>query len=183
MTSLLVNVIKTYWATALLIVLSLALPGFILLVWTNPYVSELLFEGWTATIMSMVISRSVAYLYLLNISGSGVLLQKFVAQYDALPLILPVTSSLAGNVGCIFASRLSTHFHVNASNPSVDQNTSMKSRDNVIVMGTLFLISLPIHLAFLGFIHVLGTFKFGVLFLIAYVITGALSVSVKYFYC
>lgn len=57
LTSLLVNVIKTYWATALLIILSLVLPGFILLVWTNPYVSELLFEGWTATIMSMVISR------------------------------------------------------------------------------------------------------------------------------
>lgn len=49
-------------------------------------------------------------------------------------------------------------------------------------MGTLFSISLPIHLAFLGFIHLLGTFKFGVLFLIAYVITGALSVNVKYFY-
>lgn len=103
-------------------------------------------------------------------------MQKFVVQFDALPLILPVTSSLAGNVGCIFASRLSTHFHINASNLSVDRNTLVKSRDNVIVMGTLFLISLPIHLAFLGFIHLLGTFKFGVLFLIAYVITGALAV-------
>jgi cation transporter-like permease len=110
------------------------------------------------------------------------LLQKFVAQYDALPLILPVTSALAGNVGCIFASRLSTYFHVNASNPSVDQNTSVKLRDNMIVLGTLFSISLPIHLAFLGFVHLLGTFKFGVLFLIAYVITGALSVNVKYCY-
>jgi solute carrier family 41 len=57
LTSLLVNVIRTYWATVLLIILSLALPGFILLVWRNPYVSELLFEGWTATILSMIISR------------------------------------------------------------------------------------------------------------------------------
>ena len=178
LTSLLVNVIKPYWATVLLIVLSLALPGFILLVWRNPYVSELLFEGWTATILSMVISRFVVWMCLLILSGSGVLLQRFVAQYDALPLILPVTASLAGNVGCIFASRLSTDFHINASNPSIGKNLSMKSRDNVIVMGTLFIISLPIHLAFLGFIHLLGTFKSSVLFLIAYVITGALSVSV-----
>ena len=57
LSSLLVNAIRTYWATALLILLSCALPGFIILVWRNPYVSELLFEGWTATILSMVISR------------------------------------------------------------------------------------------------------------------------------
>lgn len=57
LTSLLVNVISTYWATALLILLGLAVPGFIVLVWKNPYVSELLFEGWTATILSTVISR------------------------------------------------------------------------------------------------------------------------------
>lgn len=57
LTSLLINVIRTYAATVLLIVLSLALPGFIVLVWKNPYVSELLFEGWSATILSMVISR------------------------------------------------------------------------------------------------------------------------------
>jgi cation transporter-like permease len=84
---------------------------------------------------------------------------------------MPVTSSLAGNVGCIFAARLATDFHRN-----VEENTSMRSRDNVIAMGSLFLISLPIHLAFLGFIHLLGAFKFGFLFLIAYLITGILSV-------
>jgi hypothetical protein len=56
-TSLLVRVIRTYWATALLVILSLVVPGFILLVWRNPYVSELLFEGWTATLLSMAISR------------------------------------------------------------------------------------------------------------------------------
>lgn len=178
LTSLLVNVIKSYWATALLIVLSIALPGFILLVWKNPYVSELLFEGWTATILSMVISRSKSFVPSANFSGSGVLLQKFVAQYDALPLIMPVTSSLAGNVGCIFAARLATDFHRN-----VDETISLGSQDNKIVMGTLFSISLPIHLAFLGFIHLLGTFKVGVLFLMAYLIIGALSVSITYLQC
>ena len=174
LTSLLVNVIRTYWATALLILLSLALPGFILLVWRNPYVSELLFEGWTATILSMVISRSIVYFLILIISGSGVLLQRFVNQYDALPLILPVTSSLAGNVGCVFASRLSTEYHANSS---VAERSTMTSRDNLIVMGTLFAISIPIHLAFLGFIHLLGTYEFGIIFLFVYLIIGALSVS------
>jgi len=65
LTSVLVKVIRTYWATALLIVLSLTLPGFIVLVWRNPYVSELLFEGWTSTILSMIISRSAPYTLLL----------------------------------------------------------------------------------------------------------------------
>jgi len=110
-----------------------------------------------------------------NISGSGVVLQKFVNQYDALPLILPVTSALAGNVGCIFASRLSTAFHVHTEDEP-DTSESIISRDNVIVMSTLFSISLPIHLAFLGFIRILGTFHFGVGFLFAYLITGAFSV-------
>lgn len=48
-------------------------------------------------------------------------------------------------------------------------------------MGTLFSISLPIHLTFLGFINLLGTFKFGIFFLIAYLITGALSVNIGLF--
>jgi len=108
---------------------------------------------------------------LVNLSGSGVLLHKFVSQYDALPLIMPVTSALAGNVGCLFAARLATDFHRN-----VEENTSLRSQDNVIAMGSLFCISLPIYLAFLGFIHLLGAFKFDFLFLIAYLITGILSV-------
>ena len=108
-------------------------------------------------------------------SGSGVLLQRFVNQYDALPLILPVTSSLAGNVGCVFASRLSTEYHTDST---IAQRSSMRSRENLIVMGTLFSISVPIHLAFLGFIHLLGTYKFGVVFMFVYLIIGALSVSI-----
>jgi hypothetical protein len=54
----------------------------------------------------------------------------------------------------------------------------MRSRENLIVMGTLFSISVPIHLAFLGFIHLLGTYKFGVVFMFVYLIIGALSVSI-----
>jgi len=107
-------------------------------------------------------------------SGSGVLLQRYEVEYEALPLILPVTASLAGNVGCIFASRLSTQFH---SKRDTETETSIRSRENLIVMGTLFAISVPIHLAFLGFINLLGTFKFSMLFLFAYLLMGALSVS------
>jgi len=125
----------------------------------------------------------VTLLGLSNVSGSGVLLQQFVSQYDALPLILPVTSSLAGNVGCIFAARLATSFHASGSQGIVDENQSIKSRDNVIVMCTLFAISLPIHLAFLGFIHTFGTFEFGILFLFGYLVVGGLSVCWSGLYC
>ena len=111
-------------------------------------------------------------------SGSGVLFQRFVSQYDALPLIFPVTASLAGNVGCIYAARLSTSFHVNASDGNTLGPLPLKSRDNIIVMGTLFVISVPIHLAFMGFVSLLGTFKFGVFFLVAYLAMGALSVPI-----
>jgi hypothetical protein len=109
-----------------------------------------------------------------NLSGVGVLLQRYVDEYDALPLILPVTMSLSGNVGCIFASRLSTEFHAKTSKTS--DLASMTSRDNIIVMATLFTISMPIFLAFLGVIYFLGIFKFSALFMITFLITGALSV-------
>jgi solute carrier family 41 len=109
-----------------------------------------------------------------NLSGVGVLLQSYVDEYDALPLILPVTMSLSGNVGCIFASRLSTEFHAKTSKAS--ELASMTSRDNMIVMATLFTISMPIFLAFLGVIYFLGIFKFSALFMITFLITGALSV-------
>jgi cation transporter-like permease len=81
---------------------------------------------------------------------------------------------LAGNVGCIFASRLSTAFH---SKRDTETETSIKSRENLIVMGTLFAISIPIQLAFLGFVNILGIFKFGMVFFLAYLFMGALSVS------
>lgn len=107
-------------------------------------------------------------------SGAGVLLQRYVSEYEAFPLIFPVSTSLAGNVGCIFASRLSTQFH---GKRDTETGSSIKSRENLIVMGTLFAISLPIHLAFLGFVHLIGTFKFGMVFLFSYLIMGALSVN------
>jgi cation transporter-like permease len=100
-----------------------------------------------------------------------------VQQYDALPLILPVTSSLAGNVGCIFAARLATSFHSSGPQLAGGANQSITSRDDVIVMSTLFAISIPIQLAFLGFIHLFGTFEFGFLFLFGYLIVGGLSVK------
>jgi cation transporter-like permease len=83
--------------------------------------------------------------------------------------------SLAGNVGCIFASRLSTEFHAKTSKTA--EIAPMMSRDNMIVMGTLFTIALPIFLAFLGFVRLLGAFNFSALFLVTYLITGALSVT------
>ena len=112
---------------------------------------------------------------MLTESGSGVLLQSFVNQYDVLPLILPVTASLAGNVGCVYGSRLSTALQVKGTDHDA-ASTYLNSQDNLIVMGTLFLISLPIHLSFLGFINLLGAFKFGFAFLVVYLIIGAMSV-------
>jgi solute carrier family 41 len=94
-----------------------------------------------------------------------------VEPYPALPLILPVMSALAGNVGCIFASRLSTSLHAGYLHEK-----RLLSRENLVVMGTLFCISLPIHLAYLGFTYLTRMFSFSVVFLLAYLFTGAVSV-------
>ncbi|KAL0088397.1 hypothetical protein J3Q64DRAFT_1831195 [Phycomyces blakesleeanus] len=76
------------------------LPVFGYLVWRNKHVKDLLFTGWSPIIFAMLIS-----------SLAGILLEKYVEEYKGVALLTPVLIGLAGNLGSIYASRISTCLH------------------------------------------------------------------------
>lgn len=77
-----------------------SIPFFGLAVWRNTHVRGLLFTGWTPIVIAMLIS-----------SGAGLVLERYVEQYQGLAMLTPILCGLAGNLGSIYASRISTCLH------------------------------------------------------------------------
>lgn len=96
---LLVN-IETQLSTYLLLIMFGSIPFFGLSVWRNPHVRDLLFSGWTPIVVAMLIS-----------SGAGLVLERYVEQFKGLAMLTPILCGLAGNLGSIYASRISTCLH------------------------------------------------------------------------
>ena len=165
---LLLKVFTSPVSTVILIILLMAIPVFIVLVWKNPYVREYLSEGWSAVLLSMIIS-----------SGSGLVLERFIVQYAGFALLTPVAAGLCGNVGCVYASRLSTEMHMKT-------DTGGKALFELLTVPiTLGFILAPIPVLYillamsLGFIDV--EILFLVLLFIATVISMAFALTVAYF--
>lgn len=92
--------------TSLIFVLLLAFVG--LNVWfvtRNAYVQELLWAGWGALIGAMLIS-----------SGTGLILERVVNSFKGYGLLGPVVTGVAGNVGAVLVSRISTSLHSSTFN-------------------------------------------------------------------
>ncbi|RCH99885.1 hypothetical protein CU097_008117 [Rhizopus azygosporus] len=84
----------------LLFIMFSSIPFFGLAVWRNTHVRGLLFTGWTPIVIAMLIS-----------SGAGLVLERYVEQYQGLAMLTPILCGLAGNLGSIYASRISTCLH------------------------------------------------------------------------
>ncbi|MEF8773324.1 MAG: magnesium transporter [Halobacteriales archaeon] len=72
-------------------------------------------EQWTVRSISRAMLPTLAALTLLEIVGSGLLLDSIEASllsYPSLLVLVPVTIGTAGAMGSILASRLSTTFHL-----------------------------------------------------------------------
>ena len=70
---------------------------------------------------------------------AGLVLERHIVQYNGLALLTPVLNGIAGNLGSIYASRISTRLH---SGGEEDYRHSEV---------TLFLIHIPIEIVFLIF--------------------------------
>ena len=70
-------------------------------------------------------------------SMAGLVLERYIVQYNGLALLTPVLNGIAGNVGSIYASRISTRLH------SGDEENYRYSEI------ALFLIHIPIEIVFL----------------------------------
>jgi len=117
----------------LLIVLLGMIPGWLYYVRRNEFVSEVVKEGWGPVFAAMVIA-----------STAGLTLERYINRYPGMAMISPVLNGLTGNIGSIYASRISTAVHAN-----VKENYRSTEK-------TLFLVHIPIEILFLGVIGFLG---------------------------
>ncbi|CAH1762419.1 14463_t:CDS:2 [Entrophospora sp. SA101] len=112
----LLRYLQSYISSFMFIILVISIPLWVKMVWTNKYVQDLLVSGWSPLFLAMIIAR-----------------------YNGLALLTPVLNGIAGNLGSIYASRISTRLH---------SGTEENYRRSEI---TLFLIHIPIEIAFLIF--------------------------------
>ncbi|KAH8554316.1 hypothetical protein BGW37DRAFT_249274 [Umbelopsis sp. PMI_123] len=156
-------------STVLVVVMVVLLPGAAALVWTNRSVKQLLFTGWTPIMCAMVISRSVQSLYNSGMyygiitecppcSLSGVVFENFVDSYKGLALLIPVLNGLTGNIGSIYASRISTALH------------GKRQESYRAVEKTLLLMNIPVAniLILIVWAFDLGEFQVNIWFVLAY---------------
>jgi len=138
-------------STVLVIVMGALLPGAAALVWTNRSVKQLLFSGWTPIMSAMVIS-----------SLSGVVFENFVDSYKGLALLIPVLNGLTGNLGSIYASRISTALHV-------DRQEGYKQ-----VEKTLLIMNIPVAIILVLILWAfdLGEFQLNLWFVLAYFVVS-----------
>ncbi|CAG8768846.1 1125_t:CDS:10 [Dentiscutata erythropus] len=87
-------------STALFIILAVSVPLWASMVWSNKSVRHLLTDAWTPLFIAMVIS-----------SIAGLVLENYIEQYHGLALLTPVLNGIIGNLGSIYASRISTRLH------------------------------------------------------------------------
>ncbi|CAG8471317.1 3297_t:CDS:2 [Funneliformis mosseae] len=141
--------LRTSFSTVTFLILIICIPLWVQFVWSNHYVHDLLVNGWSPLFMAMVIS-----------SMAGLVLERYIERYNGLALLTPVLNGIAGNLGSIYASRISTRLH------------SGEEEDYRLSEFTLFLIHIPIEIVFLIFAwwfnvgHVNLTWSFAVTYLL-----------------
>ncbi|KAG0279930.1 hypothetical protein BGZ95_011833 [Linnemannia exigua] len=125
--------IQTPLCISLLLILLALIPVWLYIVRKNKYVSEVVKEGWGPVFSAMVIA-----------STAGLTLERYINQFPGMAMISPVLNGLTGNIGSIYASRISTALHAN-----IQENYRSTEK-------TLFLVHIPIEVLFLAVISLLG---------------------------
>ncbi|GBC41027.2 solute carrier family 41 member 1-like [Rhizophagus irregularis DAOM 181602=DAOM 197198] len=155
---ILLQYLHTYVSTAMFLILAASIPLWVRFVWSNPTVHDLLVSGWSPLFMAMVIA-----------SMAGLVLERYIEHYNGLALLTPVLNGIAGNLGSIYASRISTRLH---------SGEEENYRHSEIV---LFLIHIPIEIVFLIFAwwfdigHVNLSWSFSITYLFVSIICVAFT--------
>ncbi|KAI8990253.1 hypothetical protein BDB01DRAFT_501420 [Pilobolus umbonatus] len=145
---------ESLFSTFLFICMTLLIPVFGSIVWNISSVKHLLFSGWTPLILAMVIS-----------SLAGIILEAYVEQYKGVALLTPVLIGLAGNLGSIYASRMSTCLHA-------DMKEEYKAVE-YILLG----MNVPVQLVFMFILWVfdMGKLNYTIWFFLAYFLVTMIS--------
>ncbi|KAL0080378.1 hypothetical protein J3Q64DRAFT_1759747 [Phycomyces blakesleeanus] len=135
----------------LLIGMIISIPFFAKSVWKNKHVKNLLYSGWTPIILAMLIS-----------SFAGLVLERYVEHFKGLAMLTPILCGLSGNLGSIYASRISTCLHTGV----LEQYTRVE--------WTLMFMNVPVQILFLFIVWLLnlGHLDFTVYFAFTYFIVS-----------
>ncbi|OUM61345.1 hypothetical protein PIROE2DRAFT_45298, partial [Piromyces sp. E2] len=147
----------TIFNDILLVILLALIPYFCYLALKNIYVRDVLFAGWVPIMSSLVIT-----------SIAGIVFEKYMDSYKGIAVIMPVLNGIAGNIGSLYVSRLSTDLHVGVIN------------NYVKTFVTLFWIHLPTEWSFLILIDIfnLGDTNVNVLFVTVYTLMSVLLMTI-----
>jgi len=140
-----------------LVVLLVLIPYWCYLSLKNIYVRDVLFAGWVPLLSSLVIT-----------SIAGIVFEKFMHSYKGIAVIMPVLNGIAGNIGSLYVSRLSTDLHVGVVN------------NYFKTFVTLFWIHLPTEWSFLLLIEIfnLGETNINFLFFNVYTLMSILLMTI-----
>ncbi|CAG8609092.1 2267_t:CDS:10, partial [Cetraspora pellucida] len=133
---LLFSYLYSWVSTVMFLILAVSIPLWASMTWSNKLVRRLLIEAWTPLFVAMVIS-----------SIAGLVLEKYVDQYHGLAFLTPVLNGIIGNLGSIYASRISTRLHCGTEEDYYQSEL------------TLFLINIPIEILILVIAWWFGTFR------------------------
>ncbi|KAJ1893387.1 hypothetical protein LPJ66_005793 [Kickxella alabastrina] len=134
LTSFLIPLMHTPWP--LLITLGFVALGFVLfqVVRANEQMSHHIYKGWLPLLYAAITS-----------SVAGLIVEKCADKYPGMPALVPVLNGIGGNIGTVFASRLSTSLHLHSR-----QNRRDSSAEHDLVMLILLLINIPVQVGFLA---------------------------------
>ncbi|KAG0040960.1 hypothetical protein BGZ82_005511 [Podila clonocystis] len=143
--------IDTPLSEILLVVLLMLIPVWLYYVRRNKFVSEVVKEGWGPVFAAMVIA-----------STAGLTLERYINKFPGMAMISPVLNGLTGNIGSIYASRISTALHANIEE-------AYRSTEK-----TLFLVHIPIEIMFLAVVGILklGDVQWSVSVVVGYAIVS-----------
>ncbi|KAJ2549585.1 hypothetical protein EV175_004392, partial [Coemansia sp. RSA 1933] len=131
-TSLMVTQQSTLlWWPPLLLTTALLVLGVVLfrVVRANEQMAHHITEGWGPLLFAAVTS-----------SIAGLIVERYADRFPGMPALVPVVNGIGGNIGTVFASRLSTSLH---------RRHSHASEHNLVIL-ILLLINIPIQLGFLA---------------------------------
>ena len=113
-------------------------------------------EKSNVLLLSLLLLKSIA----------GIVFEKYMDSYKGIAVIMPVLNGIAGNIGSLYVSRLSTDLHVGVVN------------NYIKTFVTLFWIHLPTEWSFLILIDIfnLGDTNVNLLFIIVYTLMSVLLV-------
>ncbi|KAJ1732244.1 hypothetical protein LPJ61_002142 [Coemansia biformis] len=128
--SVLVHAVDTPWP--LLTAVGFGIFGVFLLriVRENHQMAHHFGRGWLPLVYAAVTS-----------SAAGVIVEKCASRFPGMPALVPVINGIGGNIGTVFASRVSTSLH---------RNRGSHDSEHRLVMVVLLVINIPVQVAFLA---------------------------------